>query len=99
MDLPRRVPAEGEVGVQEVLDYLVLVALYDVSDALVPDCEEAAAVPHRGVAEGADHAQLSEVGQLLLDDVHPPAHISGHGARFVFIFYFLNVMVKCIVWC
>ena len=55
MDLPpSQTPAGGKVRVQEVPHNLVLVALDDVSDALVPEGEEGAAVPHRGVGEGTD---------------------------------------------
>lgn len=75
MNLFRGLPARSKARVQQVLYNLVLVTLDDVSDPLVPDGEEAAAVSDGGVTESARDTQLPEVCQLLLDDVHPPSHI------------------------
>ena len=70
VDLLSRLVGRVSLVLDQVPEDLVLVLLHHVRDASVSERKETTRVPHGGVAEGTGDAQLSEVGQFLLDDLH-----------------------------
>lgn len=77
MDLLASLVIRLGLALDEIPQDLVLVSLHDVGDAAVSQSEEAARVPHGGVAKGAGNIQFLEVREFLLDDLHPTTDVPG----------------------